>query len=219
MRQCDQSGLIREKKNMKNESGRLYWWAGALFIVAILPARAWGEGYSIDESEAGWEGFALGFASGIVAHEAGHIVVATSKGYSVRYDGLSIVYPGARLTRSGQLQVASAGFQTQWALSEFVLRDRNGDEHIKPPSDFGAGVVCSYLGVSFAYLTFLKNQYSGDVYGMSQASGYSRDRISMMLAVPAVLDTWRLFGNDVPKWVPALSVLSKGLGAAWIWSY
>ena len=39
-----------------------------------------------------------------------------------------------------------------------------------------------------------------------------------MMAVPAVLDAWRLFGNDVPEWVPALSVMSKGIGAAWIWS-
>ncbi|OIR18150.1 hypothetical protein GALL_14770 [mine drainage metagenome] len=205
--------------DMKNESRRSCWWVGALFIVAMLPMHARGEGYSIDESETGWEKFALGFVSGIVAHEAGHVFVATTKGYSVSHDGLSLVYPGAKLTPAAQLQLASAGFQTQWALSEFVLRERNGDEHIKPPGDFGAGVVCSYLGVSFAYLTFLKNQYQGDVYGMSQASGYSRDRISLMLAVPAVLDTWRLFGNDVPKWVPALSVMSKGIGAAWIWSY
>ena len=213
------AGIDQGKMDMENGSGRLYWGLGALFIVAMLPVRVWGEGYSIDESEAGWEKFALGFASGIVAHEAGHVFVATTKGYSVSHDGLSLVYPGAKLTPAAQLQLASAGFQTQWVLSEFVLRDRNGHENIKPPGDFGAGVVCSYLGVSFAYLTFLKNQYQGDVYGMSQASGYSRDRISLMLAVPAVLDTWRLFGNDVPKWVPALSVISKGLGAAWIWSY
>jgi hypothetical protein len=212
-------GIDQGKTEMKNKGGRLYWWLGALFIVAMLPVSAWGEGYSIDESEAGWERFVLGFASGIVAHEAGHVFVATTKGYSVSHDGLSLVYPGAKLTPAAQLQLASAGFQTQWALSEFVLRDRNGHEHVRPPGDFGAGVVCSYLGVSFAYLTFLKNQYQGDVYGMSQASGYSRDRISLMLAVPAVLDTWRLFGNDVPGWVPALSVMSKGLGAAWIWSY
>jgi hypothetical protein len=169
MRQCDHFGLITEKMDMKNEGRRSHWLVGALFIVAMLPVRVWGEGYSIDESEAGWERFVLGFASGIVAHEAGHVFVATTKGYSVSHDGLSLTYPGAALTRSAQLQLASAGFQTQWVLSEFVLRERNGDEHIKPSSDFGAGVVCSYLGVSFAYLTFLKNQYSGDVYGMSQA--------------------------------------------------
>jgi hypothetical protein len=80
-------------------------------------------------------------------------------------------------------------------------------------------VVCSYLGVSLAYLTFLKNQQTGDVYGMSNATGYSRGQIGLMLAIPAVLDTWRLFGDDVPQWVPVVSVMSKGVGAAWIWTY
>jgi hypothetical protein len=80
-------------------------------------------------------------------------------------------------------------------------------------------VVCSYLGVSLAYLTFLKNQDQGDVNGMSHATGLSRDRIALMMAVPAVLDAWRLFGDDVPVWVPTLSVMSKGIGATWIWTY
>jgi hypothetical protein len=195
-------------------------WAYCLLsIAAILPIYACGQGWSFDEEGSGWERFALGFVSGIAAHETGHFAVATSKGYRVSHDGLSITYPGAKFTPASQLQLASAGFQTQWVLSELVLRDQHGHEHIKPPSDFGAGVVCSYLGVSFAYLTFLKNQNQGDVYGMSYATGLSHDRIALLMAIPAVLDTWRLFGNDVPVWVPTLSVLSKGVGAAWIWSY
>jgi hypothetical protein len=192
------------------------------FILAgllLLPACAWSEGWTLDNSVSGWERFALGVASGIVAHEAGHLVVATTKGYRPSHDGLSITYPGTHFTRSGQLQLASAGFQTQWVLSEFVLRDEHGREHVKAPGDFGAGVVSSYIGVSVAYLTFLKNQFNGDVYGMSRASGMSHDRIALMMAVPAVLDAWRLFGDDVPQWVPTLSVMSKGVGAAWIWSY
>ncbi len=190
-----------------------------LLVIAVLPPCASGQGWSFDEAGSGWERFASGFVSGIAAHEAGHIIVATTKGYQVSHDGLSITYPGAKFTHAGQLQLASAGVQTQWLLSESVLRENNGREHIKPPSDFGAGVVCSYLGVSFAYLTFLENQKQGDVYGMSYATGLSHDRIALMMAVPAVLDAWRLFGNDVPEWVPTLSFMSKGIGAAWIWTY
>lgn len=184
-------------------------------LAALLPACACGQGWSFGEGGAGWERFALGVFSGIAAHEAGHVLVAKSKGYPVSHDGLSLTYPGVNFTRAGQLQLASAGFQTQWLLSELVLQG----EHGKPPRDFGAGVVASYVGVSAAYLTFLKNQYNGDVYGMSRASGMSHDRIALMLAIPAVLDAWRLLGDDVPAWVPALSVASKGIGAAWIWSY
>ena len=190
-----------------------------LAILTLLPAGVRAEGWAIEPDASAWGRFALGIASGIAAHELGHVAVATSKGYKVSHDGLSLIYPGADYSRSSHLQLASAGFQTQWALSEFVLRDGHGHEHVKPPSDFGAGVVGSYIGVSIAYLTILKNQETGDVNGMATATGLSRDRIALMMAVPAVLDAWRLFGDDVPQWVPAVSVMSKGIGAAWIWSY
>ena len=85
--------------------------------------------------------FMLGLASGIGAHELGHYVVATSKGYRVGYDGLSIVYPSATFTDADHLQVASAGFQTQWLMAELALRDHNGNE-VKP-GNFGAGMVCA----------------------------------------------------------------------------
>lgn len=205
-----------------NKGIRMTWlrWVGfAPCLLMALPLNASGEGWSLDATASRWEQFAFGFASGIVGHEAGHLIVATSKGNQVSHDGLSITYPGANMSPSRQIQLASAGFQTQWLLSELVLRDEHWEEHRKPPSDFGAGVVCSYLGVSLAYLTFLKNEHQGDVPGMSTATGLSRDRIALMLAVPAVLDAWRLFGNDVPKWVPTVSVVSKGIGAAWIWTY
>ena len=204
---------------MRNHKNLFSWAFQLLCLLVMLPVCANGEGWTLDETGSGWQQFAFGFASGIVGHEVGHIVVATAKGYRVSHDGLSIIYPGAKMSPASHLQLASAGFQTQWVLSELVLRDQGGHEHKKPPSDFGAGVVCSYLGVSMAYLTFLKNQQQGDVRGMSEATGYSRGRIGLMLAIPAVLDTWRLFGDDVPQWVPAVSVMSKGVGAAWIWTY
>src|SRR5512135_11843 len=207
---------VAEKSNMQNYRRFSFW---TLLAMLMLPAASRAQGWSFPETVDGWESFTLGFVSGIAAHEATHIVVAKSKGYRVGHEGLSITYPGTNFTRAGQLQLASAGFQTQWVLSEFALRDEHGHEHVNPPSDFGAGVVCSYIAVSAAYLTLLKNQYNGDVYGMSRATGYSHDRIALMMAIPAVLDAWRLLGDDVPEWVPTLSVMSKGIGAAWIWTY
>ena len=195
--------------------------AGALLFVwlglaaSLTDARA--EGWSLFESD--WLDVALGVVSGVAAHEVGHMVVARSKGYRVSHDGPSITYPGVDFTRSGQLQLASAGYQTQWVLSEMVLRDDKWQERKAPPSDFGAGVVCSSIGVSLAYLTVLKNQLNGDVFGVARASGMSHDRAALMMAVPAMLDAWRLFGTDVPPWVPNLAVASKGVEMAWIWTY
>jgi hypothetical protein len=191
----------------------------ALLAFTFVPIKAYCQGWSFDEASQGWGMFALGLASGIGAHELGHYVVATSKGYQVSHDGLSIVYPGAAFTDPDRLQVASAGFQTQWLMAELALRDRNFKELVEPPNNFRAGVVCAHLGITLAYMTFLKNNMQGDVVGIAESTKLSNDQVALALAVPAALDAWRLFGNQVPEWVPQLSLLSKTLGVAWVWTY
>ncbi|HEY0664640.1 MAG TPA: hypothetical protein VGD24_01080 [Gallionella sp.] len=190
-----------------------------LVLCAAFPLHAHGEGWTLDTGRTGLGKFALGLFGGIVAHEAGHYVVATSKGYDVGFDGLSIVYPGAVFTDADHLQVASAGFQTQWLLAELALRDSTGGEMLQPTGDFGAGIVCAHLAITAAYVVYLKDHRLGDVVGMADATGYSNNQIMLALAVPGVLDAWRLFGNAVPAWVPQLSLLGKGAGIAWAWSY
>jgi len=191
----------------------------ALLAATMLPADAYSGGWSLDDARSEWGRFTLGVASGIVAHELGHYVVATSKGFKVSHDGLSIVYPGATFTDAEQLQVASAGFQTQWLLTELILRDQSGKERKEPPGNFGAGMVCAHLGITLAYLVYLKDHKQGDIVAMADATGYSRNQIALALAIPAALDAWRLFGTQVPEWVPQLSLLNKGLGIAWVWTY
>lgn len=190
-----------------------------LLLASLLATNVHCEGWTFDDARSEWGKFALGFASGITGHELGHYVVATTKGYKVGHDGLSIVYPDAMFTASDHLQISSAGFQAQWLLAEFVFRDKSGKEIKSKPGSFGAGMVCAHLAITSAYLVYLKDHKQGDVVGMSQATGYSNDRIALALAIPAALDAWRLFGNQVPEWVPQLSLLGKGLGMAWIWTY
>jgi len=190
-----------------------------MLASALLPLNSHGEGWSFDDARPEWERFALGFVSGVLAHEAGHYLVATSKGYKVSHDGFSIVYPGAVFTDPDHLQVASAGFQTQWLVSELVFRNSNGREMKAPPGNFGAGVVCAHLAITFAYLTVLKDHKQGDIAGMAQATGRSNNQLALVMAIPGVLDAWRLFGNDVPEWVPQVSLLGKGVGIAKIWTY
>lgn len=196
-----------------------YYFFASLLLSAWFPASASGEGWSFDDARPEWGKFALGFVGGIVAHEAGHYAVATSKGYKVSHDGLSIVYPGAKFTDSAHFQIASAGFQTQWLLAELVLRDGNGKEMNGPLGNFGAGIVCAHLGITLAYLTVLKDHKLGDIAGTAQATGRTNNQIALALVVPGVLDAWRLFGNDVPEWVPHVSLFGKGIGIARIWTY
>lgn len=173
----------------------------------------------MEKASSDWGMIALGFAGGIAAHELGHYVIATSKGYKVRHDGVSIVYPGAKFTDADHLQVASAGFQTQWLLAELALRNREAHGMVKTSENFGAGVICAHLGITLAYLTALKNHKQGDIAGISQVTQLPNDKIALALAFPGALDAWRLFGNDVPTWVPQLSALSKGAAIAWAWTY
>lgn len=191
----------------------------ALLVSALQPMDASGEAWSFDDARPEWGTFAFGLLSGLVAHEAGHYAVATSKGYKVSHDGLSIVYPDAVFRGSDHLKVASAGFQAQWLVTELVFRDRNGKELKEPPGNFGAGVVCAHLGITLAYLTVLKNHPQGDIAGMAQATGRTHNQLALALAIPGALDAWRLFGNEVPEWVPQLSLLSKGIGIYRVWNY
>jgi hypothetical protein len=190
-----------------------------LFLFAFQPTNVFSEGYTFDDTRQEWDKFAFGFVSGIVAHELGHYVVALSKGYKVSHDGLSIVYPGAVLNNSNHLQLASAGFQSQWLLTEYLLRDKNGKEVKEAPGNFSAGVVCSHLGITVAYLTVLKNNKQGDIAGIANSTGLTNTQVALALAVPGVLDAWRLFGTEVPEWVPHLSLLAKGVGIVRIWTY
>jgi hypothetical protein len=190
-----------------------------LASTLFFPVTAYCESWSFDDAQQDLGKFALGFVSGVVAHEAGHYVVATSKGYKVSHDGLSIVYPNANFTDSDHLKVASAGFQTQWLFTELILRDNNGKEMREPPGNFGAGMVCAHLAITLAYMSVLKDHKQGDIAGMAQATGRTNNQIALALAIPGVLDTWRLFGHDVPEWVPRLSLLGKGIGIARIWTY
>ncbi len=188
-----------------------------LLVALWIPLQVCAEGWTLNDARADWEDFALGFATSLAAHETGHFVVAKSKGYQVSHVGLSITYPHAHFTPADQLQIASAGFQTQWLLDEVAFHDL--DEPKRKPSNFGAGMVCAQLGTTLAYLTFLKDHPRGDIAGMSEATGLSHDRLALIMAVPGLLDAWRLFGDDVPAWVPKVAVTSKGVNMAWIWTY
>jgi hypothetical protein len=182
-------------------------------MLCLAPAAVAGEGWSPAEVSEDWLGFITGMAGSIAAHELGHVLVARTHGYYIEHDGLSLTFTPAFRSRSDHLRVASAGFQGQWLAAEaaFAAGDKWGN--------LGAGLVCGHLATSLAYLAILKNHKRGDTVGMAKASGLSVDQVALLAAIPAVLDSWRLFGRDVPNWVPGLSLGLKGAGIAAVWTY
>jgi len=153
----------------------------------------------------------------ILAHELGHIGVARSLNIKTDYDGVTIVYPGLTRGSKDQLRVASGGFQAQWLLSELAfhyLDQANTGAH----NDIATGAILGHLAITASYLTILKDDENGDIAGMANALDRNRNDVALLLAIPAILDTWRLFGNP-PKWLPQVSQGSKGLGITWMWSW
>lgn len=204
---------------------RFYLFFSVLFLLSLLVTFS---SPSSAKSDVVWgfsdihthpTSFFAGFAAGILFHELGHITVASVKGYQVGVDNFTIVYPHAMMTRADSLQVSSAGFQAQWLLSEVVLQSHELAKDHRKFTNAEAGLVCSHLTITAAYLLILKNQPKGDITGISQATGLSRDTITVMVCIPAALDYWRLTGHHVPRWVPALSATSKGLEIAAVWHF
>ncbi len=177
------------------------------------------DSWSVGELHKDSKSVLFGFLGGLFAHELGHMSVATLRGIDFEFDGLSIVYPESDLSDKDRLLVASAGFQVQWITSEIAFHYLEKGKDDLAAMNTAAGVILSHLGITAAYLTFLKNHSQGDIEGMAEATGISNDQLALAVAVPAVLDGWRLLGTTTPNWVPRLSALTKGIGVAWVWTY
>ena len=190
-----------------------------LLILLSFVSQASAEPWQFKQARNNPGSFLSGFLSGYAAHELGHIVVAESKGFDAEFDGVTLVYPQAEMSDTEHLQVASAGLQTQWLVSEAALQYRQEHHLSKFADSYNAGLVFSHLAITAAYLTALKDHADGDIEGMSDATGLSNDQLAGLIAIPAILDAWRLFGDKVPGWVPAVSLGSKAVGISAIWTY
>lgn len=164
--------------------------------------------------------FILGCAGSIALHEASHWIVASSLGYKPEWDNVSIVYSGnGPMPDDDRIRIASAGILAQWLASEAAFSwGRNGtDEH--DVGTFSAGIIAGEILTTAAYLTFLKAHEEGDIHGIHEAIGLSHDQIAGLIAIPAVLDSWRLLDSQPPKWLPVAAKIYKGSGVVFVWTF
>jgi len=183
---------------------------GFLLLISV-PASAW------DIRASDPNNLLLGGVGMVLWHELGHIGIARTLDIDTDYDGVTIVYPDLTRGSKDQLRVASGGFQAQWLLSELAFHHLDQADN-GAYNDIATGAILGHLAITASYLAVLKNEEDGDIAGMANALGWNRNDVVLLLAIPAILDTWRLFGNP-PHWVPRLSQVSKGLGVTWVWSW
>ncbi len=183
--------------------------------ISLQPARA----YELADIQRDRGSFAWGFFSGIVAHELGHLLIADALGYESEFDGVTIVYPDANLEGAELVQISSAGYQAQWLASELAFWYRQRPNLSVAADNYSVGVIAAHIAISAAYMTFLRNHEDGDIKGLSKATGVPEAQVALTMAIPAMLDTWRLFGDNPPAWLPTVSAGSKALGFTWIWTF
>ncbi len=141
--------------------------------------------------------FLAGMATTVVVHETGHLITAASLGYKVKINGASITYLGNMPDRD-HLRLASAGFQAQWLLTEAVMNANEG----KQMNDYERGIIAGHIAITAVYLTVLMNHPESDMRGIKDSAHINNLTTAAIIAVPAALDYWHVFGKNSPKWVP-----------------
>jgi hypothetical protein len=180
---------------------KLFFFTTFLFIV-------------ISSANADNGAFLAGMATTVAVHETGHLLTAASLGYTVKIKGASITYIGNMPDRN-HLQLASAGFQAQWILTESIFCANEN----KAMSDYERGIIAGHIAITAAYLTILMNHPESDTRGIKNSTHISNLTTATIIAIPAALDYWRVFGKNSPKWIPLVSTGVKSVGIAAVWSY
>lgn len=196
-------------------AGKRVWirLVAVLCLLLCLPGMALAEQEHISPIPNSYGSFLAGVLSGIALHELGHVTVATAHGYDIHHDGPSITYSPPFRSNSDRLRISTAGFQTQWLVTEgaFYFRD-------KAP-DFTGGLIAAHIGITAVYLFGLKNNSESDITSASIATGLSRTNVMLLALPPAILDGWRYLGSDPPSWLAPVSIGYKAGMITAIWVY
>jgi hypothetical protein len=190
-----------------------------MIALPCIATNAFAEGVDIDILKTNW-GVTLGGAAATIAiHELGHFVVAGIEDADAYFDGLTVKYRDYDGSDRQNLRLSSAGYQAQWLASEYAFKQLDQPSLNQKQKAWNAGLILGHIGITVAYLTFLKDEENGDVSGISEATGLSTGEVIALLTIPAVLDSWRLFGKNSPKWAGWTSKGFKAVGITAVWTF
>ena len=141
-----------------------------------------------------WSVFATGFASSVLAHEAGHIAAAYIVGGKPSFgfnEGRPTIYSGinATLEPHKQFVFSSAGLTVQSVLDEGIL---DMPHQGGPAGAFERGVLAGGIATSFFYVTIGRNGSVSDVEFMQRTSHMSKATITAIYGGVALMHTLRI---------------------------
>ncbi len=148
--------------------------------------------------------FLAGGATGLVAHESGHLALDAAFGagvnvHHVDFGGIPFfaVSPSEPVTPRQRFAITSAGFFVQHAGSEWLLsrHPRLREEH----APFAKGLLAFNVLASVAYggaALARTGPVERDTNGMAESLRVAEPWVGLMVLTPAALDTWRYTHPD-----------------------
>jgi len=151
--------------------------------------------------------FLAGGATGLVAHESGHLLFDAIFGAHAGVKGVSFhgipffaITHDSGLPARQEFVIDSAGFWEQEGTNEWILSKRPNLRDESAP--FTKGVVAFNVLASFAYAgaAFARTgPAERDTRGMADALGWKEPYVGLLILTPAVLDMVRYYHPDA-KW-------------------
>ncbi len=160
--------------------------------------------------------FFKGAFVGFLGHESGHLIANLAVGSSPDLKGVEFSFipfftiePGRELSNREHYITASAGFNAQHIINEWLLEEhpnlRNEDE----PFLKGLATLNFWLTVGYSATAFAGyGPDERDTKGMADSLGWSEDSIGALILVPTLLDAYRYKHPD-SKWARRASRISK----------
>ena len=139
-----------------------------------------------------WRNFAAGFATSIIAHEAGHIGMSLALGARPHLgfeSGKPTVFSGidANTEPHKQFLFSSAGLNVQALMDEAIL-----DIPHHRGSSFERGILAGGIATAYFYATIGRNAGNSDITYMARTSSLTRTQASLIYAGLATIQSIRI---------------------------
>jgi hypothetical protein len=139
-----------------------------------------------------WRNLAAGFATSILAHEAGHVAMSYALGAHPTFgfvDGKPTVFSGidAATDPHKQFLFSSAGLNVQAIMDEAIL-----DIPHRRGGAFERGILAGGIATAYFYATFGRNAPNSDITYMASTSSLNRTTASLIYAGLATIQTIRI---------------------------
>jgi hypothetical protein len=167
-----------------------------------------------------WAGNPAKFFQGafvaLAGHEMGHVIANFAMGTdpylkSVNYGPIPFftIEPGRKLNNREHYITASAGFNSQHIINEWLLTKHPNLKDENEPFLRGIAGFNFWLTVGYAATAFAgTGPPERDTKGMADSLGWNERWVGVMILVPTALDTYRYKHPDA-KWAVTASRVSK----------